>query len=208
MNKLIAFAASSALLLSAGPALAQDGATQPDQPTPGAPAGGMDRNAMREMMRDMIEEMRRGHDTERGDIVEDQPETMPDLTDGDAEHKGPSEMRTESRRERGQHDRRSRMHRDRKMGPHGMMRRHGGGPQGVHGAQMRIMFAIVDADGDGALTIEEVNDFHGRIFNAVDQDGDGSVTIGEIHGFFRGGAFGTGGDGDEDGMDTDSGDSD
>ncbi|WP_274425662.1 EF-hand domain-containing protein [Chelativorans sp. YIM 93263] len=218
MNKLVAFSLSSALLLSAGPALAQDGATQPDHPTPGAPArdmdresSGMDRNSMREMMRDMIEEMTRGDGTEQGDTVEGQPEP-PDLTDGDAERSGPSEMRTESRRQWGQRDRRSRMHRDRRMGEHGMMRRHHGGAQAFHGARMKIMFTIVDANGDGALSIDEVNDFHGRIFNAIDEDGNGSVTMSEIRGFFRGGAYGVDGDDtsdrDENGIDTDFGDSD
>ncbi|RWM80997.1 MAG: EF-hand domain-containing protein [Mesorhizobium sp.] len=56
------------------------------------------------------------------------------------------------------------------------------------GARMRMMFAIVDADGDGALSQTEVQDFIGRIFNAVDENGDDSVDREEIRSFFRGGA--------------------
>ncbi|ESW85126.1 calcium-binding EF-hand-containing protein [Mesorhizobium sp. LSJC280B00] len=57
----------------------------------------------------------------------------------------------------------------------------------MHGARMRMMFAIVDADGDGAVSQSEVQDFVGRIFNAVDEDGDGSVDMKEIRSFFHGG---------------------
>ena len=63
-----------------------------------------------------------------------------------------------------------------RMGRRGMM----------HGAAMRIVFAIVDADSNGALSLAEVQDFHKRIFNAVDQNKDGSVDIKEIEGFFHG----------------------
>lgn len=55
-----------------------------------------------------------------------------------------------------------------------------------------MMFAIVDADGDGALSQTEVQDFIGRIFNAVDENGDDSVDREEIRSFFRGGANETG----------------
>lgn len=48
------------------------------------------------------------------------------------------------------------------------------------------MFAIMDADGDGVLALEEIQDFQGRIFNAVDQNGDGGVEMGEIQSFFHG----------------------
>jgi Ca2+-binding EF-hand superfamily protein len=40
---------------------------------------------------------------------------------------------------------------------------------------------------DGALSLEEVQDFHERIFNAIDADGDGRVTMEEIESFFHGG---------------------
>jgi Ca2+-binding EF-hand superfamily protein len=62
----------------------------------------------------------------------------------------------------------------------------------MHGARMRMMFAIVDADGDGALSQTEVQDFVERIFSAVDEDGDDSIHREEIRSFFHGGADGTG----------------
>ena len=37
-----------------------------------------------------------------------------------------------------------------------------------HGHAMKIMFAIADADGDGALSFEEVTVIHKRIFDKVD----------------------------------------
>jgi hypothetical protein len=66
----------------------------------------------------------------------------------------------------------------------GMM---GGMPMmGMHGHSMRIMFAIADADGDGALSFEEVTAIHKRIFDAVDADKDGKVTPEEVQVFVRG----------------------
>ncbi|MEW9835159.1 EF-hand domain-containing protein [Mesorhizobium marinum] len=56
----------------------------------------------------------------------------------------------------------------------------------MHGAGMRIMFAVMDADGDGALSLAEIQDFHGRIFKAVDKNGDGKVEMAEIESFFHG----------------------
>jgi predicted lipid-binding transport protein (Tim44 family) len=75
------------------------------------------------------------------------------------------------------------------MGP-GMM---GGmmGPQmggampmmGRHTHMMKVMFAIADADGDGALTFQEVTAIHQRIFKAVDANKDGKVTPDEARAF-------------------------
>jgi hypothetical protein len=65
----------------------------------------------------------------------------------------------------------------------GMM---GGMPMmGMHGHAMKIMFAIADADGDGALSFEEVTAIHKRIFDAVDADKDGKVTPEEVQTFVR-----------------------
>lgn len=55
-----------------------------------------------------------------------------------------------------------------------------------HGAMMRVMFAIVDSDGDGALSLEEVQEIHARIFRQIDADKDGKVTVEEIQAFFHG----------------------
>jgi Ca2+-binding EF-hand superfamily protein len=65
----------------------------------------------------------------------------------------------------------------------GMM---GGMPMmGMHGHAMKIMFAIADADGDGALSFEEVAAIHKRIFDGVDVDKDGKVTPEEVQAFVR-----------------------
>ena len=65
----------------------------------------------------------------------------------------------------------------------GMM---GGMPMmGMRGHMMKIMFAIADTNGDGALSFEEVTAIHKRIFDAVDADKDGKVTPDEIQAFMR-----------------------
>jgi hypothetical protein len=56
----------------------------------------------------------------------------------------------------------------------------------MHGAGMRMMFAIMDANGDGALSQNEVQDLVGRVFNAVDNNGDGNIDMEEIQTFFHG----------------------
>ncbi|WP_245451234.1 EF-hand domain-containing protein [Borborobacter arsenicus] len=56
----------------------------------------------------------------------------------------------------------------------------------MRGAPVRVMFAIVDADGDGTLSLQEVQDFHARIFRAVDTNGDGQVAMEEVQSFWRG----------------------
>jgi hypothetical protein len=56
----------------------------------------------------------------------------------------------------------------------------------MHGHMMKIMFAIADADGDGALSFEEISTIHRRIFDAVDADKDGKVTPEEMQTFMRG----------------------
>jgi hypothetical protein len=65
----------------------------------------------------------------------------------------------------------------------GMM---GGMPMmAMRGHMMKIMFAVADADGDGALSFEEVTAIHKRIFDAVDANKDGKVTTDELQAFMR-----------------------
>jgi hypothetical protein len=48
---------------------------------------------------------------------------------------------------------------------------------------MKVVFAIADANGDGALSFDEVTDIHRRIFNAIDTNHDGRVTQEEVQAF-------------------------
>ena len=69
------------------------------------------------------------------------------------------------------------MHGGRQM--HGMMGRGGMMP-------MRVMMILMDTNADGALSLEEVQAAHARIFKAVDADSSGGVTLEEIQTFFHG----------------------
>lgn len=62
----------------------------------------------------------------------------------------------------------------------GMMR-----GMGRRGHMMKIMFAITDADGDGALSFEEISTIHKRVFDRIDADKDGKVTPEEVQTFMR-----------------------
>ena len=55
----------------------------------------------------------------------------------------------------------------------------------MRGHMMKVMFAMADADGDGALSFEEVTAIHKRIFNMVDTNKDGKVTLEEFQAFMR-----------------------
>jgi len=82
------------------------------------------------------------------------------------------------------------------MGPrmmgHGMMNRghwqhdwHQG-PDFASPMMMRMIFGLMDADGDGKLTLQEFHAAHERIFKAMDTDHDGTVTFEEMQAFIRG----------------------
>ena len=43
-------------------------------------------------------------------------------------------------------------------------------------AAMRIIFALMDPDGDGTVSLEEFQAAHARIFKAMDADKDGTVS--------------------------------
>jgi len=51
---------------------------------------------------------------------------------------------------------------------------------------MHIIFSLMDADGDGKLTLQEWQAAHERIFKAMDTDHDGTVTLEEMQVFMRG----------------------
>jgi hypothetical protein len=71
----------------------------------------------------------------------------------------------------------------------GMMRR-GHWHQGYHGGHgmvgMRIIFSLMDADGDGIVSLQEWQAAQERVFKAMDTDHDGTVTFEEMQAFMRG----------------------
>ena len=79
------------------------------------------------------------------------------------------------------------------MGHGGMMGRRGmgggmmGGHRGMMNLPMRIIFALMDTDGDGTISLQEWQAAHEKIFKAMDTDHDGTVTLGEMEAFIHGG---------------------
>ena len=71
------------------------------------------------------------------------------------------------------------------MGPmmgRGMM---GGGVMGPP-FMMRMMFALMDADSDGTISLQEFQAAHERIFKAMDSNKDGKLTLEEMQAFIHG----------------------
>jgi hypothetical protein len=71
---------------------------------------------------------------------------------------------------------------------HGMMGRGGMmGPGSMHsGMMMRMLFALMDSDGDGTISLQEFQAAHERIFKAMDANKDGRLTLDEIQAFMQG----------------------
>jgi hypothetical protein len=50
----------------------------------------------------------------------------------------------------------------------------------------RMVFALMDADGDGTLSLAEFQAAHERIFKAMDSNKDGKLTLEEMQAFMNG----------------------
>ena len=66
---------------------------------------------------------------------------------------------------------------------HGMMGERMMGPPPV---MLRIMFALIDTDGDGTIELQEFQAAHERIFRAMDTNKDGKLTLEEMQAFVHG----------------------
>jgi Ca2+-binding EF-hand superfamily protein len=64
----------------------------------------------------------------------------------------------------------------------GMM---GGGAMGPP-IMLRMMFALMDGDGDGTISLTEFQVAHERIFKAMDSNKDGRLTQEEMQAFMHG----------------------
>jgi hypothetical protein len=51
---------------------------------------------------------------------------------------------------------------------------------------MRIIFALMDSDGDGTISLQEFQAAHEKIFKAMDANKDGVLTLEEMHSFMHG----------------------
>ena len=51
---------------------------------------------------------------------------------------------------------------------------------------MRFIFALIDSDGDGTVSLQEFQAAHEKIFKAMDTDKDGTLSLEEIQTFMRG----------------------
>jgi hypothetical protein len=69
----------------------------------------------------------------------------------------------------------------------GMMGQGGTGPGNMGpGMMMRMLFILMDTDGDGTISLQEFQAAHERIFKAMDANKDGRLTLEEIQAFMQG----------------------
>jgi len=65
---------------------------------------------------------------------------------------------------------------------HGMMGEGAMGPP----IMLRIIFALMDSDGDGTISLQEFQVAHERFFKATDSNKDGQLTLEEMQAFMHG----------------------
>ena len=67
----------------------------------------------------------------------------------------------------------------------GMMGRGAATGQVPSGMMMRMLFSLMDSDGDGTISLQEFQAAHERIFRAMDANKDGNLTLDEIQAFLQ-----------------------
>jgi hypothetical protein len=72
------------------------------------------------------------------------------------------------------------------MGGHMMRRGMMGGCAMGPPILFRMMFALMDADSDGTISLQEFQAAHERIFKAMDSNKDGKLTLEEMQAFMQG----------------------
>jgi EF hand domain-containing protein len=65
----------------------------------------------------------------------------------------------------------------------GMM---GPGMMGPPPMMLRMMFALIDTDSDGTISLQEFQAAHERMFKAMDTNKDGKLTLEEMEAFMHG----------------------
>lgn len=68
----------------------------------------------------------------------------------------------------------------------GMMNRSMMGGGGCSPVMFRMIFALMDSDGDGTISLQEFQAAHERIFRAMDSNKDGKLTLEEMQAFMHG----------------------
>jgi hypothetical protein len=72
------------------------------------------------------------------------------------------------------------------MGGGMMARMMGRGMMGPPPIMLRMMFALIDTDSDGTISLQEFQAAHERIFKAMDTNKDGKLTLEEMQAFMHG----------------------
>lgn len=174
-------AAAFAFIVASFPALAQTSGTPTPAPAPAtdqSPAGqlpnvnGQVGGPTREMIRQMVEQaiqekMQQDRGSQDGYFHEKPNRNQ------DAEGADEADSRAGRWHDRGDWGRGHRMAGHR-------------GPQMMRAAGMRLIFGLLDTDGDGSLSENEVDGAVGRIFSAIDENGDGKIDLEEIQSFLHG----------------------